>query len=50
MPAGSVVLAHNSVNAAEQLKFYLSFVRDPAYFSASVNVILDIEGLEVSVK
>ncbi len=50
MPAGSVVLAHNSVNAAERLTHYLAFVRDPAYFSASVNVVFDIEGLEVSVK
>jgi predicted O-methyltransferase YrrM len=50
MPAGSVVLAHNSVNLAERLDFYLEFVRDPAHFRASVNVIFDIEGLEVSVK
>jgi len=50
MPPGSVVLAHNSVNLAERLKHYLEFVRDPAYFRASVNVIFDIEGLEVSVK
>lgn len=50
MPSGSVVLAHNSVNLAGQLKSYLEFVRDPANFHASVNVIFDIEGLEVSVK
>jgi len=50
MPPGSLVLAHNSVNSAERLKHYLEFVRDPAHFKASVNVILDIEGLEVSVK
>jgi predicted O-methyltransferase YrrM len=50
MPAGSIVLAHNSVNSAERLKHYLEFVRDPAYLKASVNVIFDIEGLEVSVK
>jgi len=50
MPSGSVVLAHNSANLAERLKHYLGFVRDPAYFRASVNVIFDIEGLEVSVK
>lgn len=50
MPLGSVVLAHNSVNSAERLKDYLNFVRDSANFSASVNVIFDIEGLEVSVK
>lgn len=50
MPPGSVVLAHNSVNLAGRLKHYLEFVRDLAYFRASVNVIFDIEGLEVSVK
>ena len=50
MPPGSVVLAHNSVNAAERLKDYLAFVQDPANFQASVNVIFDIEGLEVSGK
>ncbi|MFQ6040779.1 MAG: O-methyltransferase [Candidatus Poribacteria bacterium] len=50
MPSGSVVLAHNSVNSAERLKSYMEFVRDPSNFSASVNVIFDIEGLEVSVK
>lgn len=47
---GSVVLAHNSLNAAERLKYYLGFVRDPSNMSASVNVILDVEGLEVSVR
>ena len=46
---GSLVLAHNSVNAAERLQPYLEFVRDPAHFRASVNAILDPEGLEVSV-
>ena len=50
MPAGSVVLAHNSVNAAERLAAYLRFVRDRANFRASVNVIFDPEGLEVSVR
>ena len=50
MPKGGVVLAHNSVNAAERLKSYLEFVRCPAHFRASVNIIFDIEGLEVSVK
>lgn len=49
MSPGSVVLAHNSVNAAERLRHYLDFVRDPANMSASVNVIFDPEGLEVSV-
>lgn len=50
MPEGGIVLAHNSVNSAEPLRFYLEFVRDPARFRASVNVILDPEGLEVSVR
>lgn len=50
MPSGSVVLAHNSVNAADRLKHYLDFVRDAAHFRSSVNVILDIEGLEVSAR
>ena len=44
------MLAHNSVNLAERLKHYLEFVRDPAHCRSSVNVILDTEGLEVSVK
>jgi predicted O-methyltransferase YrrM len=50
LPRGSLVLAHNSVNCAERLAEYLAFVRDPAQFRASVNVIVDPEGLEVSVK
>lgn len=50
MPEGSIVLAHNSVNCAERLSEYLAFVRDPAHFRASVNMILDREGLEVSLK
>lgn len=50
MPIGSVVLAHNSGNMARQLADYLARVRAPAYFRASVNVILDREGLEVSIK
>jgi predicted O-methyltransferase YrrM len=50
MPSGSIVLAHNSVNCADRLKHYLKFVRDQANFRASANVILDPEGLEVSVK
>jgi len=50
MPPGSLVLAHNSVNAAERLEHYLALVRDTAHFHASVNVVLDGEGLEVSAK
>jgi len=49
MPKGSIVLAHNSVNCEERLKHYLDFIRNPSNMSASVNVVLDIEGLEVSV-
>ena len=50
MPPGAVVLAHNSVNSAHKLKDYFACVRDASRFRASVNVILDPEGLEVSVK
>jgi predicted O-methyltransferase YrrM len=50
VPAGGIILAHNSVNAAGRLEHYLGFVRDTANFRASVNVILDPEGLEVSVR
>jgi len=47
--SGSIVLAHNSHNAAERLRHYLAFVRDEANFRAGVNAILDGEGLEVSI-
>lgn len=47
---GALVMAHNSVNSAEKLAEYLAFVRDPAQMSASMNVILDPEGLEVSAR
>ncbi len=47
---GALVLAHNSVNSAERLEHYLAFVRDASNFRASVNVIFDREGLEVSAK
>jgi len=50
MPPGAVILAHNSVNSAHKLKDYFACVRDPQKFRASVNVILDPEGLEVSVR
>lgn len=49
MPTGSIVLAHNSVNCADRLKHYLDYVRDESHLRASVNVIFDPEGLEVSV-
>ncbi|MFO8009094.1 MAG: hypothetical protein R6V05_15320 [Candidatus Brocadiia bacterium] len=50
LPEGALVLAHNSVNSAEKLADYLAFVRDPANMRASMNVVFDPEGLEVSVK
>ena len=45
---GSLVLAHNSVNAASSMLDYLEYVRDPAHFT-SVNMIVDDQGLEVSI-
>jgi predicted O-methyltransferase YrrM len=45
----SVVLAHNSVNAARSLSDYLSYVRDPDRFRESVNMVVDDQGLEVSI-
>jgi predicted O-methyltransferase YrrM len=48
MTPGALVLAHNSVNCAEKLADYLAFVRDTEQMAASVNVVLDTEGLEVS--
>jgi len=50
MPDGAIVLAHNSVNGGEKLQPYLDWVRSPANMRASVNVVLDPEGLEVSAK
>jgi len=50
MPAGALVLAHNSMNSAAKLEHYLKFVRNSANFRASVNVIFDCEGLEVSAR
>jgi len=46
--AGSLVLAHNSLNCAAALADYLATVRDPANCRQSVNVCIDGEGLEVS--
>jgi predicted O-methyltransferase YrrM len=45
---GSLVLAHNSVNLYDELAEYLSFVRDPARSSVSMNMIIDDQGLEAS--
>lgn len=50
MHSGALLLAHNSVNATRELKNYLDFVRDPQHCRASMNVVIDGEGLEVSVK
>jgi predicted O-methyltransferase YrrM len=50
MPAGAVVLAHNSVNCANKLGDYFAFVRESGHMTSSVNVVLDPEGLEVSLK
>jgi predicted O-methyltransferase YrrM len=50
MPAGSLILAHNSVNGGPRLQPYLDFVRNPDSLRASVNVVIDGEGLEVSAR
>ena len=47
---GSLVLAHNSVNCARDLADYLAYVRDTANFRASMNMIVDDQGLEVSLR
>ncbi len=49
MPDGAVVMAHNSVNSAERLEYYLAHVRSSA-MRGSINCVVDGEGLEVSVK
>ena len=48
--SGSVILAHNSVNLAHQLRHYLEFVRNPQNCRTSVNVVINGEGLKVSMK
>jgi predicted O-methyltransferase YrrM len=50
LPAGSLVLAHNSVNSARSMADYLAYVRDPNCMRASVNLIVDDQGLEASVR
>jgi predicted O-methyltransferase YrrM len=50
LPPGALLLAHNSINSARALGDYLDFVRDRANCRASVNVALDWEGIEVSIK
>ncbi|MEK7477705.1 MAG: class I SAM-dependent methyltransferase [Candidatus Coatesbacteria bacterium] len=50
MPPGALMLAHNSINAADAMKDYLAYVRDSQHCRASVNMYLDGEGLEISIK
>lgn len=50
LPHGSLVLAHNSVNSADQLSQYLARVRNPGLFRQSANMIVDDQGLEVSLR
>lgn len=50
IPPGGIILAHNSVNSAERLKPYLDWVHDESNCRASVNAIIDGEGLEISAK
>ena len=45
---GTILLAHDSVRFASELKGYLAWVRDSSHCIASVNVVLDALGLEVS--
>ncbi len=45
---GALVLAHNSVNCAGELADYLAYVRDPAHCRASMNMVIDDQGLEVT--
>jgi predicted O-methyltransferase YrrM len=47
---GSLVLAHNSVNDARGLADYLAYVRDPTRFCQSINMVVDDQGLEVSMR
>ena len=45
---GSLVLAHNSINLEQELKDYLTYVRDPANSRQSINIMIDDQGLEVT--
>ena len=47
---GTLVLAHNSVNSADRLVDYFDYVRDDANFRESVNVAIDDQGIEVSIR
>jgi len=48
LKSGSLVLAHNSENLVHEIGDYLTFVRDPAHSTVSVNVVIDDAGLEVT--
>ncbi len=48
LPEGALILAHNSFNAAGQLSDYFGVVRGTSRFAASLNIVLDPEGLEVT--
>ena len=50
LPPGALLVAHNSVNGRTEYADYLAFVRDRRHCSASINVVIDGEGLEVSLK
>lgn len=39
-----------SVNSAHSMADYLDLVRNPNHFSVSVNMIVDDQGLEVSMR
>ena len=45
---GACVLAHNSVNMVDTISDYLEFVRDDRNSVASVNIVIDDQGLEVT--
>jgi predicted O-methyltransferase YrrM len=47
---GAVIVAHNSWNCADRLQDYFAFVRDGQHLRASLNVLVDGEGIEVSVR
>ena len=48
LQSGSLILAHNSVNMINELTPYLEFVRDPKNCKESVNMLIDDQGLEVT--
>jgi predicted O-methyltransferase YrrM len=47
---GSVVVAHNSVNHSRPLAEYLEYVRSGGGYRESINVFIDQEGIEVSLR